>query len=794
MSSNTINKKNAESGRIEEIKKAVQTAAPSICTERALIWTSYHKNISNRKKSPYIKTAEALRKVLLEKSIKIYQHELIAGNYTSKRVGGSIYPELHGVPVMLDLFRFPGRKTNPLKISGKETLALLKIIPFWLFRFMGLKAYRSPFKKIRFLVNQLRAHFYLINEGGGISHLAPDYNKLITMGTRGFYNEACMYQEKTKRNSESWNFYEGVKIITKGLESFGARYADLSEKMAAEESDSSRRVELESIAFNCSNDLRNGASSFSGALQVIFLAQIAINLESLDNAVCPGRLDQYLYQFYKNDINRKIITGDNAKELVAAFCLKMSEIIPVFSKHLTNFHGGMFNGQVVTVGGLDPMGKDSTNELSFIFLEVMDELRVRQPNLHARVHKNSPAKFTDYIFSILAEGSNSPAIYNDDVIIKTMKGHGYALQDARDYTGVGCVEPVCQGKSFSSTDAALFNTPLVLELALNRGRRFGSIVRTGAGTLPVSSMKNMDDVKEAFARQLEYMLEMMKKDLQAVEIANRRHHPTPLTSMLIDGCLSSGTCSTSGGAKYNFSGIQCVAPVDVGDALRAIEKSVFIDNRFSLPDLARFLKNNMNNPDDLAYLKNIIKFGNDDEKTDRWSVYVVDTFVKAINSLGSNTRGGAYATGLYSVTAHEYFGRVTSALPHGRRKGEPFASGIAPLNGMDRLGPTALLNSMNRIDFTQIANGINFNIKFSPHTMRGKTGMAALSSLIKTYFKRGGMQVQVNVINPEVLIEARDNPELYPHLLVRVSGYSAYFNDLSSDMKEEIIRRTTLVV
>ena len=235
-----------------------------------------------------------------------------------------------------------------------------------------------------------------------------------------------------------------------------------------------------------------------------------------------------------------------------------------------------------------------------------------------------------------------------------------------------------------------------------------------------------------------------------------------------------------------------MAPADTGDALRAIEKSVFQDKRYTLDELVEILKKNIPDEKDRAYLAGIVKFGNDNMEADRWTRYVADTFEKVLTSMGKNTRGGDYVMGLYSVTAHEYFGRITGALPNGRRKGESFASGISPENGKDLRGPTALLNSVNRLDTTRVGNGLNFNLKFDPHTLRGPEGTGALQALIRTYFSRGGMQVQINVLDPSVLIEARNNPSLYPNLLVRVSGYSAYFNDLSPAMKDEIIRRSTL--
>ena len=778
--------------RIARLRSAVQGTIPGICTERAVIWTEYNRHRGNRKKPAAVRIAEALRKVLMEKTIAIHQDEIIVGNYTSKRVGGSLYPELHGIAIMLDIFKFNKRKTNPLKISSGEIVKLLKIIPFWMLRFLGVKAYRSPFTVLRLLFNQLRGHFYIINESGGISHLAPDYEKLIAVGTDGIIGEARKLQERTDEGSDQWNFYQGVQIIAEGLARFGERYADLASRMAFAQSDPTRKKELSEIAAVCGRVPRRGARSFREAVQSLFFAQVAINLESLDNSVCPGRMDRYLYPLYRKDVKKGVLARARAKEIIAAFSIKMSEIIPVFSSHITKFHGGMFNGQVVTVGGVDAAGRDATNDLSYIFLEIMDELRMRQPNYHARVHAKSPQRYLEKIYAVLARGSNSPALYNDDVIVPTMVKHGYAIEDARDYTAVGCVEPVSQGKSFSSTDAALLNVPVCLEMALNRGRRFGSPVRTGPKTRHVSKMTSMDDVTEAYGVQLRSMTRRLIRDLQAIERANAKHHPTPLTSMLLDDCLAKGICSTAGGARYNFSGVQNIAPIDTGDALAAIENAVFIDKKLALPELVKILKGNIRDATWRSYLRGLPKYGNDIEEADRWSVYVIKEYTRILREMGLNTRGGGYVPGLYSVTAHEAFGRVTGALPNGRRKGEPFTSGVSAENGMDRNGPTALINSTNRIDFTEIANGVNYNLKFDSHTLRGRTGLSAMASLIRTYFRRGGMQAQINVVDPGVLIEARDHPDRHPNLLVRVSGYSAYFNDLTPAMKDEIVRRSYL--
>ncbi len=776
--------------RISFLKKSVQEFKPGICTERAVIWTKYFKKSKNKNKPACIQIAEAFREVLLNKSIKIYPEELVVGNFTSKRVGGGILPELLGVPVMEDIFKFSRRKTSPLQISGLETLQLLRILPFWLFRFLAMRAYKSPVKKVMKMISQLKSYFYVMNETGGIAHTIPDHEKLITVGTDGIIAEVLQNQARVEKNSDKWHFYEAIKISAEAFAMFCRRYKKLAVEEAKNEPDPDKKRNLEEIAECFRTVPMKGATTFREALQVVFLAHIAIMIESLDNSIGLGRMDQYLNPYYERDVKKGILTREQAKEIISAFSIKMCEIVPVFAQRIINFHGGFYNAQVVTVGGMDKNGNDATNELSYIFLEIMNELRMREPNYHARLHANSPREYFDRIISNLCAGSNTPALYNDDVIIKTMCKNGYTIEDARNYSESGCVEPISPGKSFASTNAAMVNVPINLELALNQGRRFNSVVRCGAKTMPVSEMKTMDDVKNAFEAQLKFRIKKLVEDLQAIERANRDYHPTPFTSMLHEGCITSGKCTTAGGALYNYSGIQAVAPVAAGDAFYAIDKVVFKDKKISLSELVRLLKKNIDDPKWMAYLRNLKKFGNDEKEVDKWTLYVVDEFGKSLNGY-VNTRGGRYIMGIYSDTIHEFFGRITGALPYGRRKGESFSSGIAPGNGFDKNGPTALINSVNRFDFQKIPNGINFNLKFYPHTLRGEKGRTILSTLLETYFQKGGMQVQTNVLDLDELKEARDKPDLYPNLLVRVSGYTVYFNDLTPVIKDEIIQRNT---
>ena len=317
--------------RIASLKKAVLDAEYSVCAERAVIWTDYFKKSTNRKKPVDIQIAEAMSRVLLEKSITIYPDELIVGNFSSKRVGGSIYPELHGFAVLLDIFKFSSRKVNPLKITSEERKKLLKIMPFWSLRFLAMKAFSGLGNKIKFIISQLKSTEYVINETGGIAHFAPDYEKLVNQGIKGILEEAQLLQAKQEKGSEKWNFYESVKIINTAMLDFAERYSDEALKLAEIETDVKRKEELMSIAEVCKNVPLNPARNLHEALQSIFFVQVAINLESLDNGISPGRIDNYLFPFYEKGIASGELSREKAKELLAAFSIKFAELIPVLS-------------------------------------------------------------------------------------------------------------------------------------------------------------------------------------------------------------------------------------------------------------------------------------------------------------------------------------------------------------------------------------------------------------------------------------------------------------------------------
>jgi len=443
---------------------------------------------------------------------------------------------------------------------------------------------------------------------------------------------------------------------------------------------------------------------------------------------------------------------------------------------------------------MDRDGRDAVNELTYLFLDVMEKSGLRDPNYQARVHAGSSEKYLSRVAEVARKGNGVPAIFGDEAAIASLEAHNYPVREDRDYAVVGCVELALPGTSFFSTDAGLFNLPLCLELALNQGKRFKSRRRLGAATPEPGTFTSIEQVVDAFRKQVDHMVARMISDLQVVEKGNRHHHPTPFSSMLVDGCLQSGKDVTEGGAMYNSSGIQGVGVADVADSLAALDHVVFRSRRYTMTQVIRALRADFTrDPEIRADLLKAPKYGNDHQSPDRYADLAARIFHEAL-ARHTNTRGGPYVPGFYSVTCHIAFGRKVGALPSGRKAGEPFAASLGPSNGQDRLGPTAMLKSVSRVDSRLSPNGYALNLRFDPSTLAGDGGVKVLVGLVKGFFGSGGMEMQLNVLDPEMLEDARLHPGKYPELVVRVSGYCAYFDDLPDAAKQEIISRTRLTV
>jgi pyruvate formate-lyase/glycerol dehydratase family glycyl radical enzyme len=773
------------SRRFESIKAELLSTPMYLCPERASLITEYFKRYDDTAEPMIIRKARAFRHLLANKSAVIYQHELIAGNVGSKRKSAIIQPELAGVFLSQDLLWINRRKTTPHQISWADRLRLiLRVIPYWITRNMIIRAFMPRIRHLlRYTIEQLNATYYLVNEAAGIGHFLPNYEKMLKLGIRG-------YLEALDRGDG--DLHRAARIACEGLTLYAGRLAAEAERLGSQESNEARAAELGEIARICRKVPAEPAETFHEALQSLWLTHMAVCLEGFNSAVSFGRMDQYLYPYYRRDLEEGRITPQRARELLLCFSAKATEHVFLISERSSKYHGGYLIVQAAIVGGMDRHGADAVNDLTYIFLDVMEESGLRDPNYQARIHPGSPENYLRRAVDVARMGRGVPALFNDEAAIASLVSHGYPLPEARDYGTVGCVELALPGKSFFSTDAALFNLPICLELALNRGRHLRGRRLVGAVTPDPVTFSSTEHLIDAFRTQVEYMVARFVDDIQVIERGNRDYHPTPFSSMLVDGCIESGRDITAGGASYNSSGIQGVGVADTADSLAALDEMVFRKGKYTLSEVIEAMRSNFSSAPELrAELCKAPKFGNDHPLPDGYANLVVQIFHDALAN-HRNTRGGPYVPGFYSSTCHVGFGERTGALPSGREARKPFAASLGAVNGMDRHGPTALLNSVAHIDARLAPNGYATNLRFDTNTVAGERGVNILSSLVQGFFDSGGMEMQFNVLDPVMLEDARNNPGRYPGLVVRVAGFCAYFDDLPDSVKQEIIERTRL--
>lgn len=773
--------------RVRQLAAEVAAARPGLCAERALLITEYFRDLAAPAEAIVVAKARALAHVLARQSLRIHEGELLVGNFTAQRVGGALYPELVGLTVFEDLLRIERRAVNPMRIVPSHRRRLFtEVLPYWATRNLVWRSlgWRGTWRWLR---EQSAQRLYVINESGGIAHFVPDYATLLRLGTTGLRAAALGQAATLSAGDPRADFYRALVIACDGLDAWAARYHAEALRLA-EQAPPARAAELREIAARCARVPREPATTLAEGLQSIVFAQIALNLESLDNGISPGRLDQLLDPLLQADLAAGRLDRAGALELLGLFAVKLSELVPVLSARVTRFHGGLMSGQAVVIGGSDAEGRDATNDSTWLWLDLMAALRLRQPNLHARFHAGTPPALARRVAEVLGAGSVNPAVYNDAAIVPNLVAQGVPLAAARDYAVVGCVEPSVAGASYLSTDAALVNVPAAFAAALGLDAASGAARRRVAA----ASCAEMESLYVRFERALGAQLDRLLPVLGAIERGNAQWHPTPLSSLLLRGPMETGRDASAGGARYNGSGLQCVGAVDVGDALAALEQVVFVERAASLAEVLAACAADFNGHEALrARLRRAPKYGNGDARVDAWVGRVMRSFAAALQGR-RNARGGPYVAGFYSMTCHQAFGEVIVALPNGRQRGEPLSSGLSPQSGMERAGPTAALLSQAALPLACAVNGVNFNLKLAPWVVRGAAGAARLQALIGGAFAAGCMQTQFNVIDPALLLEARDHPGKYPGLLVRVSGYSAYFDDLSPQMKQEVIERAAL--
>ncbi|PKN44705.1 MAG: hypothetical protein CVU59_11020 [Deltaproteobacteria bacterium HGW-Deltaproteobacteria-17] len=792
------------SERIGKIKAELLATPYSICFERPRLEDRFHKSAewkAARKEHPLVRRALYLSYLFSHREPRLYPGELIAGNMTSKRVASNYYQEGGSVNILEDVWRMKHRAI-PLHVSPAEKLYLVKIGTLKSITSVGGRALLRP-GRIKHFIDFFRSKRHYVTEEAGVGHQVGDYMTIVRQGLRPSDEAAAARLDSGKMpdgtplTMDQRAFYRSIRITVDGIRRMAENLASAAESESSKPGwDENRRRELLASARACRHVPYEPARTFLEGLQSVWLMHIAINLEDFEQGVSFGRLDQILLPLYLEDLDSGALTQEQATEMLASFCLKTCETMPLYSTRIDQFFSGNGVAQAITVGGTDAYGNDVANELSGIIMDAYSQVLTREPALHLRVHAGTPEWLLEKGIRVLQLGTSRPSLFGDEAVVNSLVTAGFSLEHARDYAIIGCVEMASQGRTYNSSDAALFNLPLCLELALNEGRRFPGRLgerrsRLGAPTPPVSEMKTFEDVLAAFRTQVADGVDEMARIITWMEAVYRVHRTTPVNSLLTQGCIKSGKDVTWGGGMYDFTSLQTAGMADTGDSLYALKRVVFDEGRFTLPEFVEILKADYAGQKALRteIATRFPRYGNGDAEADHWTQVAADAFADAVLS-HKNSRGGQYIPGYYSMTCHIGFGRKTGALPNGRRAGARLSNGMAPADGTERMGPTAVLRSAASLDTSKWGNCGALNLKFHKRMVQGETGVKALSAMFRNYFEQGGNQVQVNVVDAETLRAARNDRTLCPDLVVRVAGFCAYFNDLQPAAKDEIIERT----
>ncbi len=831
--------------RVHDIRRAIRDSGYHLCLESAELKTAFHKK-HGFTKPVALRRANLLSYQLSRKTVTVYPDELIVGNYTSKRVGANLWVEYYAAPMLFILWAIDRQKPVRFQCSLAEKLRFYTYIaPFWLSKGLISRTFAAPKEAGLFLARVVDQKAGFNNNVAGIAHYVVNCERLLQLGTRGIAREVADRRERTADGA----FYDGVLIALRALEEFAARYAEQLRARAREESDPKRQAELEHMAEVCEHVPRNPARTFHEALQSILFLHIALCTESFENAISLGRLDQILYPYYKADVDAQRLDYESAKELLACFILKIDEVVILADGDAAFQIGKLFESlstvETVTVGGTDRQGADCTNDVTYMMLDVC-ELKPIGVNMAARIHRDSPDEYVDRIARVYLSGSPMPALFNDEVYLAALQAeYATPVEDARNYSIVGCVEPVASDDHFGNTDAANINIALPLlqalegdarqiwrrgilddigKLAAERvrsklgrggsrqrrwfgpttlahktsellGRALPAWPRRNGATVPRDVPATMDQLLERYRVRLNELVHDVLAEQQRIETALARNLTTPLASSMYRGCVDSGKDVYEGGATINSSGIQAVGVTDVADSLAAIDEVVFQKKLCSLAEVLAAMDADFEGERHQATRKHLLaaaKFG-DDAAADahRWVNRVLQLFVDALRSAEHKSRDGKYVAGYYGLNANLVYGKRTPALPSGRLQGQPLANSICPHFGMQMVDLTSALNAVAKVDFARFApNGTTLTSTIDNGLFPGEGGVENLRGLIRGYFNQGGMQFQPNLIDRETLLDAYRNPGKHKDLVVRIAGYCGYFDELSDDLKLEIINRS----
>lgn len=787
--------------RMNNFREQVLEEKPYIDAQRALLATESYKE--NKNQPAVMKRALMLKNILEKMSIYIEDETLIVGNQASSNKDAPIFPEYTMEFVMNELDLFEKRDGDVFYITEKTKEDLRSIAPFW--ENNNLRAKGGALLPEEVSVFMETGFFGMEGKlNSGDAHLAADYETLLKTGLKG-------YEERTRKlkdqldlcvpeNIDKYQFYKSVLIVIDAVKTFAKRFSDLA-KEKAENAEGKRKEELLEISRICLKVPYEPAETFKEALQSTWFIQLILQIESNGHSLSYGRFDQYMYPYYKHDIDNKLITEDEALELLTNLWIKTLTINKVRSQSHTFSSAGSPMYQNVTIGGQTTDKKDAVNELSYLILKSVAQTRLPQPNLTVRYHKNLDKKFMDECIEVMKLGTGMPAFNNDEVIIPSFIEKGVKEEDAYNYSAIGCVETAVPGKwGYRCTGMSYMNFPRILLIAMNNGIDLTSGKRFVEECGYFKDMTSFEQLKDAWDKVVRKLTRMSVIVENSIDLALERDVPDVLCSALTEDCIGRGKTIKEGGAVYDFiSGLQ-VGIANMADSLAAIKKLVFEEKKITPEQLWNAIIDDFISEESQKIQQMLInespKYGNDDDYVDNLVVEAYDSYIDEMKKY-PNTRygrgpiGGIRYAGTSSISANVGQGYGTMATPDGRKARTPLAEGCSPAHSMDKNGPTAVFKTVSKLPTHEITGGVLLNQKVTPQMLSTEENKMKLEMMIRTFFNRlEGYHVQYNVVSRDTLIDAQLHPEKHRDLIVRVAGYSAFFNVLSKATQDDIIERT----
>ncbi len=779
--------------RIRNLREKSLNKIPYISAERAILLTDYYENKLQEIDPIPIQRAKAVKYFFENKKLYIGEGELIVGERGEAPKAVSTFPEII-VHSMQDLQILDTRPKIPYKVSNDvKQIYQDKIIPFWKGKAIRDKIFnnlddewKSAFSSgvfTEFMEQRAPGHTVLddkIYHSGFKDFIQKIENSLKNLD---FYNDDDFLEKRNELNA--------MKIVAEGLINFAKRYSKYALELAQKEVDEKRKSELLEISRICDKVPENKPETFQEALQYYWFVHIGVISELNPwDSFNPGRLDQHLYPFYKNEIGNNGKSKEYFKELLEAFWVKFNNHPAPPKVGVTAQESGTYTDfALINLGGVTKDGLDAVNEMTYLILEVIKEMRILQPSSMVQISKKNPGLLLKKTLEIVKTGFGQPSIFNTDAIIQEHLRQGKNIEDARLGGASGCVEAGVFGKE-SYILTGYFNLPKILEITLNNGVDPNTQKLIGLQTGELKDFQTYEEFYQAFEKQVNYFIDVKIKGNRLIERLYAKYLPVPFLSILIDDCILSGKDYNDGGARYNNSYIQGVGIGTITDSLASIKFNVFEKNKISLEKLNSILRENYSNDEILRqrFLNKTPKYGNDDIFADEILKRIFATYFKAVDGR-KNTKGGHYRINLLPTTVHIYFGKVTGATPDGRFAQTPLSEGISPVQGADINGPSAVIKSAGKIDHLK-TGGTLLNQKFTPQILNDEAGINSVLHLVRTYFRMDGHHIQFNVVTAETLHKAQKEPEKYKNLIVRVAGYSDYFVDLGEELQNEIIKRT----